>query len=165
MRALLTRRGLIGSVGAGAGLLLSGCDRINGSSAVQKVLKLGKGASCGIQRLIADRAALAPEFSAAQMSPVFRTNGDDDPQHDPYLKHVGEHFATWRLKVDGMVAHPMALPLAQIRAAPYPDHAARLRGRVERDRAMDGPAARNAAPSGGAIVQRAFRGVPLRGWL
>ena len=120
MSIVMNRRRLIGSLGVGAGgLLLSGCDRINGSSTVQKVLRLGEGASYGAQRLVSDRGALAPEFGAADMSPVFRTNGNDDPRDDDYLKHVAEHFANWRLKVDGMVARPMSLSLDQIRALPH----------------------------------------------
>lgn len=120
MTLILNRRRLIGSLGASAGgLLLAGCDKINASPAVQKVLKLGENASYGTQRLVADRAALAPEFGAADMSPVFRTNGNNDPQGDDYRRHVAEHFANWRLKVDGMVARPMSLSLDQIRAAPH----------------------------------------------
>ena len=119
MSTIVTRRRLIGSLGVGAGgLLLSGCDRISASPSVRNALKLGENASYGAQRLIADRSALAPEFGAADMSPIFRTNGNDDPQADDYLRHVGEHFANWRLTVDGMFARPMSLSLDQIRAAP-----------------------------------------------
>ena len=113
------RRGLLGSLGAGAGgLLLSGCDRIAASPKVQAVLGLGEGLTMRAQRLVTDRTALAPEFTAAQMSPVFRTNGNTMPGSDAYQAHVAHNFADWRLQVDGLVRRPLSLSLAQIRAMP-----------------------------------------------
>jgi DMSO/TMAO reductase YedYZ molybdopterin-dependent catalytic subunit len=120
MSGPLTRRGLIGSLGAGAGgLLLSGCDKIVASPTVTSVLKLGERANYSAQRLVSDRAALAPEFSAAQMSPIFRVNGNSTPGTPDYAAHVATNFADWRLVVDGLVANPMALSLDQIRALPH----------------------------------------------
>jgi len=115
----LTRRRLIGSLGAGAGgLLLSGCDRIDASPTVQSLLGLGEKATFGAQRIVTDRAALAPEYGAADMSPTFRTNGNRDPGTPEYAAHVANGFADWRLAVDGLVASPLALSLAQIRGLP-----------------------------------------------
>jgi len=115
----ITRRRLIGSLGMGAGgLLLSGCDRIAASPKVQSVLQLGEGLTMRAQRLVTDRTALAREFSAADMSPVFRTNGNDMPESDEYQAHAANGFADWRLKVDGLVRRPLALSLAQIKAMP-----------------------------------------------
>lgn len=120
MSSMISRRKLIGSLGAGAGgLLLSGCDKIHSSPAVQAVLGLGATATYGAQRIVMDRNALAPEFSAAQMSPVFRTNGNINPGTPEYAAHVAERFAHWRLAVDGLVARPLSLSLDQIRAAPH----------------------------------------------
>jgi DMSO/TMAO reductase YedYZ molybdopterin-dependent catalytic subunit len=115
----LTRRRLIGSLGAGAGgLLLSGCDRIASSHTGQALLGLGEKATFSAQRLVSDRAALAPEYGAADMSPVFRTNGNRDPGTPEYAAHVASGFADWRLAVDGLVAKPLSLSLAQIRGLP-----------------------------------------------
>jgi DMSO/TMAO reductase YedYZ molybdopterin-dependent catalytic subunit len=115
----ISRRRLIGSLGAGAGgLLLSGCDKIAASSTGQTLLGLGETASYSAQRLISDRAALAQEFSAADMSPVFRMNGNTQPGSADYAAHVASNFADWRLAVDGLVANPMSLSLAQIRGLP-----------------------------------------------
>ena len=113
---ILTRRSLV--VGMG-GLAVAGCDKINGSPAVQRVLGLGERATYAGQRLIADRAALAPEFAASQMSPVFRTNGNTMPTAPAYAAHMANNFANWRLAVDGLVARPLSLSLAQLRAAPH----------------------------------------------
>ena len=49
----LSRRGLIGALSAGAGtLVLSGCDRISGAPAVQRVLGLGQGLTMRAQRIV-----------------------------------------------------------------------------------------------------------------
>jgi DMSO/TMAO reductase YedYZ molybdopterin-dependent catalytic subunit len=116
---ILTRRGLIGSLTAGAGgLLLSGCDKIAAAPKVQQVLGLGEGLTMRAQRLVSDRTALAREFTAADMSPVFRTNGSVMPGSDAYGVHVMNGFTYWRLMVDGLVRRPQALSLAQIKAMP-----------------------------------------------
>ena len=116
---ILTRRRLIGSIGAGAGgLLLSGCDRIAASPAVRHVLGAGERLTLGTQRLLIDRAALAREFAASDMSPVFRTNGNTMPASEAYQAHVASRFADWRLAVDGLVRRPQSFSLAQIRAMP-----------------------------------------------
>lgn len=118
-RPTLTRRRLIGSLGASAGgLLLSGCDRIAASPAVQHVLGAGEKLTMGSQRLISDRAALAREYSALEMSPVFRTNGNSSPASEDYQRHTDERFANWRLIVDGLVRRPQSLSMARIRAMP-----------------------------------------------
>ena len=116
---IFTRRRLIGSIGAGAGgLLLSGCDRIAASPAVRQVLGAGEGLTRGAQRLLIDRTALAREFAASDMSPVFRTNGNTMPASEAYQAHAAGHFADWRLAIDGMVRRPQSASLAQIRAMP-----------------------------------------------
>lgn len=117
--SILTRRALIGSLGAGAGgLLLSGCDKIVASPTVQNVLGAGEHLTYRAQRLLVDRGALAREFSALDMSPVFRTNGNTMPASAAYQTHVADNFAHWRLAVNGLVRRPLALSLAQIRAMP-----------------------------------------------
>ena len=116
---ILTRRRLIGSIGAGAsGLLLSGCDRIASSPTVRQVLGAGEGLTMRAQRLVTDRTALAREFAASDMSPVFRTNGNTMPASEAYQAHAAGHFAAWRLAIDGMVRRPQSASLAQIRAMP-----------------------------------------------
>ena len=115
----VSRRGLIGSLAAsGGGLLLAGCDKIDASPTVQKVLGLGETANFTVQRALSDRAALAPEFSASEMSPFFRTNGTANPGTPDYAAHVAGHFADWRLAVDGLVARPLALSLDTIHSLP-----------------------------------------------
>ena len=115
----LTRRRLIGSLGVGAGgALLGGCDKIAASPKVKDVLSLGEGLTMRAQRLITSPAALAPEFAASAMSPVFRTNGNTLPDSEAYRAYAVDNFADWRLIVDGLVRRRQALSLAQIKAMP-----------------------------------------------
>ena len=119
MSIRLSRRRLIGTLGASAGtLVLSDCDRINGSPGVQRVLGFGQELTMRAQRIMTARTALAPEFCAADMSPVFRTNGNTMPNDDAYRAHAAKRFAGWKLVVDGQVRRPLDLSLDQIRRMP-----------------------------------------------
>jgi DMSO/TMAO reductase YedYZ molybdopterin-dependent catalytic subunit len=115
---ILTRRALIAGGAAGAGLLLSGCDKVAQVPAFRKILFSGEIMNRGLQRALSNRNALAPEFTAAEMSPVFRVNGTHNPGTPDYAAMVAENFAHWRLQVGGLVARPLSLSLAQVRGLP-----------------------------------------------
>ncbi|MEQ1724457.1 MAG: molybdopterin-dependent oxidoreductase [Sphingopyxis sp.] len=116
---LLSRRTLIGSLGASAGgLLLSGCDALGANEGFRGVLRSGESLTYATQRLVSDRNALAREFAEAEMSPVFRANGNIMPASADYAAHLATRFADWRLVVDGLVARPLAIPLAALMAMP-----------------------------------------------
>jgi DMSO/TMAO reductase YedYZ molybdopterin-dependent catalytic subunit len=116
---MISRRSLIGSLGAGAGgLLLSGCDRLTASPAFRETLRGAEGLTMRAQRLIGDRGALAREFSASDISPVFRSNGTHVPPGEDYAAHAAANFANWRLVIDGLVNRPLSLSLAEIMALP-----------------------------------------------
>ena len=108
---MISRRHLLAG---GAGLILTGCDRLNDSSAFRETLRSAEGLTMKAQRLITDRNALAREFSAADLSPVFRSNGNRMPQGDNYRRLAGGRFADWRLRIDGLVQRPLALSLDRI---------------------------------------------------
>ncbi|MGI4878978.1 MAG: molybdopterin-dependent oxidoreductase [Janthinobacterium lividum] len=112
---ILTRRSLIGA-GAG-GLLLSGCDKLANSSGANAFVGSAEGATYGWQRLVG-RHALAQEFKAADISPVFKPNGTRRPDDEAYLRHVEEGFANWKLRIDGLVSRPLDLSLAQLKTMP-----------------------------------------------
>lgn len=112
---LISRRAAL--VGA-SGLLVAGCDKITTSPTVRKVLTLGEKATLSSQRLVTDRNALAPEFTRADLSPRFRVNGNRMPSSPEYAAHMANGFADWRLAVDGLVARPLSMSLAQLQAAP-----------------------------------------------
>lgn len=102
----------------GAGLLLSGCDALTNSAGFREGLRSAEGLTMRAQRLITSRDALARTFTEAQMSPVFRANGNSGVRDPAYATHLAEGFANWRLVIDGLVARPQALSLAQLGAMP-----------------------------------------------
>lgn len=118
MTKRFTRRGLIGTFGAG-GLVLSGCGKITGNEQVRGVLRSAEGLTMRAQRLITDPKALAREYSAEQMSPRFRMNGNRMPRSETYRAHLASGFADWRLKVDGLVNTELSLSLDQLKSGPH----------------------------------------------
>lgn len=114
---MIDRRGFI-ATGA-SGLLLGGCDRLNNSQTFRGVLRSAEELTMASQRLVSPREALAREFSEADMSPIFRSNGTAMPGTTEYAQHVAEQFANWRLTVDGLVARPLAIPLKALRSIPH----------------------------------------------
>ncbi|MEY4270322.1 MAG: hypothetical protein RLZZ58_1538 [Pseudomonadota bacterium] len=114
-RQLLVRSGGI-IAGAASLPLLTGCDAINEAPAVRKILGMGELMHQHSQRALTNRDALAPEFSRADLSPVFRANGTRLPPGDAYAAHARAGFADWRLAITGLVARPLSLSLRDIRA-------------------------------------------------
>jgi DMSO/TMAO reductase YedYZ molybdopterin-dependent catalytic subunit len=115
---LVSRRALIGAFGAGAGAALSGCDRLGESDGFRRILFGAERLTMRAQRLITDRTALAREFRASEMSPVFRMNGNTMPRDLAYQAHARAGFSDWRLQVGGLVRRPLALSLDEIRRMP-----------------------------------------------
>ncbi|MET4898077.1 molybdopterin-dependent oxidoreductase [Sphingomonadaceae bacterium jetA1] len=119
MSLLLPRRAILtGGLTGGAGLLLSGCDRIARQPTARKILFAGEDMQKGLQRALTDRGALAPEYRRDQMSPIFRTNGTRNPGTPEYAALAAARFADWRLQVGGLVGTPLSLSLAQIGQMP-----------------------------------------------
>ena len=115
----LDRRRWLAAAGAGLGSLwLAGCDRLVANSTFSGVLKVAEQWTKGAQRLVADRNALAAEFSPADISADFKPNGTMRPQDPAYLALLAEGFASYRLEVGGLVEQPLSLSLADVRAAP-----------------------------------------------
>jgi DMSO/TMAO reductase YedYZ molybdopterin-dependent catalytic subunit len=94
---------------------LAGCDAITNSQWGSKVLRAGEGANRGAQRALTGKAALAQEFSEADLSADFRSNGTSDPDDLAYQNFAKNQFRDWMLKIDGMVRTPTQLSLAQLR--------------------------------------------------
>src|ERR1700679_3623741 len=80
-----TRRGFLGATAAGAGtLFLSGCRGLSETQWFPKVLDSAEGLPKRIQRLFAGSWSLAPEYSKADLSPVFKANGTLNPGTNAY---------------------------------------------------------------------------------
>jgi DMSO/TMAO reductase YedYZ molybdopterin-dependent catalytic subunit len=119
-RKLLTRRSaLTGLAGAGGGLLLSGCERLVQIPGVLAMLESAEFLSRNAQRaLLRDGRPLAREYTRADISRNFKANGTTRPQDQNYAQLAMSGFADYRLKIDGLVARPLELSLAQIRELP-----------------------------------------------
>jgi|SRR5437867_2743024 len=103
--------------GAGA-LLVAGCDSLSRSEWFPKVLSAGEKLNQAAQHLITPRKAMAQEFTEADLSPSFRSNGTAVPQNPIYHALAANGFADYRLEVTGLVDRPSRFSLAELHAMP-----------------------------------------------
>jgi len=108
------RRFLLGA----AALALSGCDAPTLDSDAGPLLRAAEALTRRGQRLLQGRGALAREYAEADISASFRVNGSSKPDNDTYAALLDQGFADWRLKVDGLVAHPREFSLATLKLMP-----------------------------------------------
>ena len=106
----------MGGLTLGAAAALSGCDEIAGSKAGQQALQVGEDASKFVQRLLLTPQKMAREFNEGDLSAHFKPNGSTDPANAEYKALVAEKFASYRLKVGGLVEQPFEISLDDIRA-------------------------------------------------
>jgi len=119
-RSRLDRRGFLarGLAMAGASLL-GGCDsELSDQPWVQRVLASAESLTRVAQRALIPAKALAREYSEAEISKDFKANGSTSVDDDDYRALAANGFADWKLKVDGLVARPLELTLAELRAMP-----------------------------------------------
>lgn len=107
---MIARRTLL----IGGGALLAGCDKVAADPTARAILFKGEDMHRGLQRALMDRNAPAPEFTADERSPIFRSNGTRDPGTPAYRALQAGRFADWRLAVGGLVSRPLALSLADL---------------------------------------------------
>lgn len=103
-------------LGGASALMLSGCDAISRSAWGAKLLATAESTNRRSQRLLTARTGLAQEFSEADLSPTFRSNGTANPEDEAYQRHALSGFRDWKLRVDGLVQKPIELSLAQLRS-------------------------------------------------
>jgi DMSO/TMAO reductase YedYZ molybdopterin-dependent catalytic subunit len=101
-----------------AAAFTAGCSKIGDSQAFTGLVDGAEKLHRGAHRLIGGRRPLAREFSLADISPVFRGNGNTDIDRPEYQAAVASGFAGWTLEVHGLVDKPLSLSLEQIRALP-----------------------------------------------
>ena len=115
MTRLVSRRGMIGSLGvAGGGLLVSGCDKVAATPAARSFFLGAESLTERFAHATETRGVLAREFTASEMSPFFRTNGTSSPADADYVALAATAFSGYALKVDGLVRRPLSLTLDQI---------------------------------------------------
>jgi len=112
------RRFLQRALAAGGTLLLSGCDQLSRSEWFTKLLGSAENLTYGAQRLLLTRKAMAQEFTAADLSPDFRSNGTSNPDNPEYQALAADHFVDYRLQVGGLVAQPRTYSLDELKALP-----------------------------------------------
>jgi DMSO/TMAO reductase YedYZ molybdopterin-dependent catalytic subunit len=112
------RRFLARTIGAAGTLLVAGCERLSQSEWFPKVLGAGETVSAAVAHAVTSRKSMAQEFTDADLSPTFRSNGTAAPDSDAYRTLAANAFVDYRLQVDGLVARPVSLSLADLRAVP-----------------------------------------------
>lgn len=118
MSFIMTRRSLVTGMAASATGLLAGCDRLASNESFREALLTTENVHRWTQRALTDRNALAKEFTEADLSPRFRSNGVRNPGTAEYAAFAADGFSSWRLQLSGMFAKPVALSLAHIRSMP-----------------------------------------------
>ncbi len=106
------------ALGAAAALVMTGCDRLSRTDWFPKVLGAAERLSSGAQHLITSRKSMAQEFSEADLSPQFRSNGTAEPDDPQYQAMAAHGFEDYRLQVGGLVELPAAFSLAELRELP-----------------------------------------------
>jgi DMSO/TMAO reductase YedYZ molybdopterin-dependent catalytic subunit len=78
---------------------------------------LGQTLTYASQRLLLSKHSLAREFNRSDISRVFPVNGAP-PENENYRRLLAGAFADWRLTIDGLVARPLSLSLADLKRFP-----------------------------------------------
>jgi DMSO/TMAO reductase YedYZ molybdopterin-dependent catalytic subunit len=114
----LTRRAAILAGFGGAGALIWNINGITSNPGFTRVYQTVEEWTRVSQRALLATGGLAPEYTDADISPTFKANGTYDPGGDEYNAHVAQNFVNWRLRVDGLVRHPLSLSLADLHKLP-----------------------------------------------
>ncbi|TMV57859.1 molybdopterin-binding protein [Thioclava sp. BHET1] len=123
---LSRRRLLIGGAAAAAGALsLAGWESLALQRDGGPLVRSAEALTRTTQRLLQGRDALAREYGPAEISSRFYVNGTAHPDSADYARLLKSGFADWRLRIDGLVAHPLTLSLADLKALPARDQITR----------------------------------------
>ena len=112
------RRFLARAVGAAGAMMLAGCNKLSQTEWFPKVLGVGEKASAAAASLVTSRRSMAQEFTPADLSPRFRSNGTFNPANPEYQVLAAQGFADYRLQVGGLVERQASFSLAELRALP-----------------------------------------------
>ena len=112
------RRFIQGSLGMLGTVLISGCDRLGRTDWFRGLLSVGEGLNRVTHKALLPRNAMAQEFTEAELTGFFRSNGTSNPDDPAYQALAAGAFSDWALLVDGLVARPQRLSMAQLRGMP-----------------------------------------------
>lgn len=103
------------AIAGAASLVVAGCDKISESSWGPKVLNKAQGLNRRVQALLAPSSAMAREYTEADLSPVFRSNGTAMPTTPAYQALLANGFRDYRLEVGGLVERPMSFSIDDLK--------------------------------------------------
>jgi DMSO/TMAO reductase YedYZ molybdopterin-dependent catalytic subunit len=119
MSERLDRRGFLGrGLAVASTALLGGCDDLSNQPWMTRVLDSAETLTRLSQRALLSPAALAREYTEADLSKTFKANGSINPGDPAYRAHAANGFADWKLEINGLVEQPLALSLTELRAMP-----------------------------------------------
>ncbi|MGZ9059038.1 MAG: molybdopterin-binding protein [Burkholderiaceae bacterium] len=113
-----SKRRFLLRAGGSAALFLTGCDRLSETDWFPKLLRTHETLSRTVHKVLGSRPSMAQEFTEADLSPFFRSNGTSMPEGGEYQALVRSGFANWQLEVGGLVEAPTKISLAELRAMP-----------------------------------------------
>lgn len=114
MTRLVTRRAVIAGAAAGA-VGLIGVDALRGRLP-ERALSVSQSLTIRTQRILLRRRPLVREFSPADISAFFPTNGTTRPIGDDYRRLAASGFRDWALRIEGLVRTPLSLSLARLKS-------------------------------------------------
>jgi DMSO/TMAO reductase YedYZ molybdopterin-dependent catalytic subunit len=112
------RRFLVRAIAIAGGALLAGCDRLSRSAWFTRMLAVAESLNLAARNATKSRIVMAQEFTEADLSPSFRSNGTARPDNPDYLRLAAGAFADYRLEIGGQVQTPLSLSLVELRALP-----------------------------------------------
>lgn len=123
MSGIITRRNFLRSSAlAGTGLVLAGCDQFDflGSrdNPVRQAMERANVLTYRAQRALIGDQKLARTYAASEIRQGQRPNGSTDPTTPEYMFLRAQDFASYTLKVTGMVERPLEFTLAELRNMP-----------------------------------------------
>ena len=111
------RRRFLMRIAAAAGALgVAGCDRLSQSEWFPPILESAERLNERLAKLVTGRTAMAKEYTVADLSPTFRSNGTAQPENPEYAALAANGFSGYSLDVGGLVAAPRRFTLADLRA-------------------------------------------------
>ena len=115
----LERRHMLVRIATGVGALaLGGWDSPNGRGWWTRLLDREAAVTEAVQRAITPPGATGRQYTKADISSHFKSNGTHNPRNPAYQALAQKNFADWRLTVDGLVERELSLSLAEIKAMP-----------------------------------------------
>ncbi len=118
-RERAARRRFLGRAGAALATLgVAGCDRLSQTEWFPRVLGAAESLNHRVAKTITGRKAMAQEFTTADLSPTFRSNGTAMPNNPRYAALAEDGFRDYALDVGGLVAKPRRFTLAELQALP-----------------------------------------------